>query len=292
MTNNADKFKNEENWDFIIEPRVSLFHLDLKEILRYRDLLEMFVRKDVITQYKQTILGPLWYLAQPVLTTVMFMFIFGNLAGIPTDGIPQPLFYMAGILCWNYFSECLNRTSDTFLNNQHIFGKVYFARIVMPLSLTISNLVKFFIQLIIFICVYIYFIFNGTTVFPNIYVLLFPLLIVLLAGQGLAFGILISSMTTKYRDLKFLVSFGVQLWMYITPVIYPMSLMTEKYSNYSWIIAVNPVSPIIETFKYGVLGTGVFTWWGVIYSLIFTVILLYFSSLVFNKVERSFMDVI
>ena len=287
-----NKNKKTENSDLVIGPHGSLLNLGLKELWRYKDLLEMFVKRDIVTFYKQTVLGPLWYVIQPVFTTVMYMFVFGNIAGIPTDGIPQPLFYMAGILCWNYFSECLTRTSDTFLTNQAIFGKVYFPRMVVPLSVTISGLLKFLIQLILFVILYVFFIAKGAHVTPNIYGLLFPLLVIMLAGLGLGFGVLISSMTTKYRDLKFLVAFGVQLWMYITPVIYPMSIMQEKYSKYAWIIAYNPITPIVETFKYGMLGEGVFSWGGLLYSFVFMIVLLLFGTIVFNKIERNFMDVV
>lgn len=282
----------EKTQTFVIRPQGSLFHLGFSEILRYKDLVEMFVRRDIITLYKQTILGPLWYLIQPVLTTIMFMVLFGNIAQIPTDGIPQPLFYMAGVICWAYFSECLTRTSDTFLTNQAIFGKVYFPRLVVPISITIANLLKFFIQLVLFACIYIYYVAEGTHVTPNVYGLLFPFLILLLAGLGFGFGVLISSLTTKYRDLKFLVSFGVQLWMYITPIAYPLSEAKLRFAEYSWIITLNPVSPIVETFKYGLLGSGEFSWGLLLYSTVFTVVLLLVSAATFNKVERSFMDVI
>jgi lipopolysaccharide transport system permease protein len=284
--------KNQENWDLVIEPQGSLLNLGIKELLRYKDLLEMFVRRDIVTLYKQTVLGPLWYVIQPLFTTIMFMFVFGNIAGIPTDGIPQPLFYMAGILCWNYFSECLIRTSDTFLTNQNIFGKVYFPRMIVPLSVTISSLLKFLIQLALFIVLYIYFFATGKHVSPNMYAFLFPLLLLMLAGLGLGFGILFSAMTTKYRDLKFLLAFGVQLWMYATPIIYPLSIMERQYSKYMWIISYNPVTPIIETFKYGFLGEGIFSWGSLTYSFIFTIAILLTGTIVFNKIERNFMDVV
>ena len=287
-----NKNNNSTNWDLVIEPHGGLFNLGLQELWRYKDLLEMFVRRDVVTLYKQTVLGPLWYIIQPLFTTIMFMFVFGGIADISTGSIPQPLFYMAGILCWNYFAECLNRTSDTFLANQAIFGKVYFPRMVVPLSVTISGLLKFFIQLILFVALYVFFIVKGVNIMPNIYGLLFPLLIIMLAGLGLGFGILISSMTTKYRDLKFLVAFGVQLWMYITPVIYPLSTAQEKYSKFAWIVQYNPITPIIETFKFGLIGEGVFTWGGIAYSFAFTVVLLLCGTIVFNKIERNFMDVV
>lgn len=279
-------------WDIIIEPKNKLFSLDLGEVWKYRDLLTMYVKRDIVTMYKQTILGPLWYVIQPLFTTIMFMFVFGGIAGIPTDGLPQPLFYMAGILCWNYFSECLTKCSETFNANQHIFGKVYFPRLVVPFSITISSMLKMVIQFILFIVIYIFYIFKGYT--PNItwYILLVPILILMLAGLGLGFGLIISSMTTKYRDLRFLVSFGVQLWMYITPVIYPLSILKNNYPDYVWAIVANPLTSIIETFKIAFLGQGTFEWIYLIYSLIFTIIVMVLGMLVFNKVQRSFMDVI
>jgi len=281
-----------KEWDIIIEPRNKLFSLDLGEIWKYRDLLTMYVKRDIVTMYKQTILGPLWYVIQPLFTTIMFMFVFGGIAGIPTDGLPQPLFYMAGILCWNYFSECLTKCSETFNANQHIFGKVYFPRLVVPFSIVISSLLKLAIQFVLFIVIYIFYIFKGYT--PNItwYILLVPILIIMLAGLGLGFGLIISSMTTKYRDLRFLVSFGVQLWMYITPVIYPLSILKNNYPNYVWAIVVNPLTSIIETFKIAFLGQGTFEWTYLLYSLVFTILVMLFGMLTFNKVQRSFMDVI
>lgn len=281
-----------ERWDIEIKPRGSNFSLNLKEVWRYRDLLMMYVRRDIVTMYKQTILGPLWFVIQPLFTTIMFMFVFGGIAGIPTDGLPQMLFYLSGILCWNYFSECLNRTSGTFFANAGVFSKVYFPRLVVPISITISNLVKFGIQLALFISVYLYFYFNGAPIAPNEYVFLFPLLMVMLAGLGLGFGIIISAMTTKYRDLTFLFSFVVQLWMYGSPVIYPMSLMKEKYADYMWIIELNPVTSIIETMRYGFMGEGLFSWGALLYSFIFTVVIVIIGIWVFNKVERSFVDVV
>ena len=280
------------DWDIIIEPKNKLFSLDLGEVWRYRDLLVMYVKRDIVTMYKQTILGPVWYLIQPLMTTIMFMFVFGGIAGIPTDGLPQPLFYMAGILCWNYFSECLTKCSETFNANQHIFGKVYFPRLVVPFSITISSLLKIGIQFILFIAIYIFYIFKGYS--PNItwYILLVPILILMLAGLGLGFGLIISSMTTKYRDLRFLVSFGVQLWMYITPVIYPLSILKNNYPDYVWAIVVNPLTSIIETFKIAFLGQGTFEWVYLLYSLVFTIVVMIFGMLTFNKVQRSFMDVI
>ncbi len=280
------------DWDIIIEPKKKLFSLDLGEVWKYRDLLAMYVKRDIVTMYKQTILGPVWYLIQPLMTTIMFMFVFGGIAGIPTDGLPQPLFYMAGIVCWNYFSECLTKCSETFNANQHIFGKVYFPRLVVPFSITISSLLKMAIQFILFVAVYIFFICKGFSPQITWYILLVPLLVVMLAGLGLGFGLIISSMTTKYRDLRFLVSFGVQLWMYITPVIYPLSILKDNYPSYVWAIVANPLTSIIETFKLAFLGQGTFEWTYLLYSLVFTIIVMFFGMITFNKVQRSFMDVI
>ncbi|MDR1809691.1 MAG: ABC transporter permease [Prevotella sp.] len=281
-----------EHWDIEIKPKGSRFSLNLGELWQYRDLLAMYVRRDIVVMYKQTVLGPLWFVIQPALTTVMFMFVFGGIAGIPTDGLPQPLFYMAGITCWNYFAECLNRSSSTFLSNAHIFSKVYFPRMVVPVSIVLSNLLKFFIQFGLFAVLYIYFVARGSAVAINAYALLFPFLLLMLAGLGLGFGVIISSMTTKYRDLSILFAFAVQLWMYATPVIYPLSVMEGKYEKWMWLLQLNPVTSIIETFKYGFLGQGTFTWLSLGYSSLFTVFILLLGAWVFNKVERSFVDVV
>ena len=282
----------DDSWSLIIEPKGKLLSLNLKEIWRYRDLLEMYIKRDIVTFYKQTILGPIWFFIQPVFTTIVFMFVFGGLAGIPTDGIPQSLFYLSGITLWNYFSDSLTRTSDTFISNQAIFGKVYFPRLIAPLSVTITGLIKMFIQLGIFVIVYIWVVLKGSPVAPNAYALLFPVLILILAGLGLGFGIIISSMTTKYRDLKFLLAFTVQLWMYATPVIYPLSVMQGKYEKYLWLIQANPLTAVMETFKYGFLGKGRFSWFALGYSFMFAVIVMVVGIIIFNRVERSFMDVV
>jgi lipopolysaccharide transport system permease protein len=281
-----------EKWNVVIQPKASLFSLNLKELWQYKDLLEMYIKREIVTFYKQTILGPLWFFIQPFFTTIVFMFVFGGLAGIPTDGIPQPLFYMAGICLWNYFSDSLTKTSDTFYTNQAVFGKVYFPRLVVPLAVTISGLLKMFIQFVLFGGVYIYFSLKGSTASINAYALLFPVLIFILAGLGLGFGIIISSLTTKYRDLKFLIAFAIQLWMYFTPVIYPLSVMEGNFKKYLWIIQANPLTAVLETFKYGFLGQGTFSWGALAYSLSFTIVLLIIGIWVFNKVERSFMDVV
>ena len=282
----------QDHWDIVIEPRVRGLNLNLKEVWKYRDLFAMYVRRDIVVLYKQTVLGPLWYVIQPVFTTIMFMFVFGGIAGIPTDGLPQPLFYMAGILCWNYFSDCLNKTSYTFLSNAHIFSKVYFPRLVVPFSGITSNLLKFFIQLALFFAIYIYYILTGTELGVNIYALLSPVLIIMLAAMAFGIGTIISSMTTKYRDLSILFGFAVQLWMYITPVIYPLSIMEERYKDWMWVIQLNPLTSIIEAFKYGFLGAGTFTWLSLLYSCVFTIIVFLIGSWTFNKVERSFIDVV
>jgi len=274
----------------IIKPQNKLFEIDFKEIWRYRDLLVMFIKRDIVTQYKQTILGPTWYFIQPALTTIMYMVVFGGIAGISTDGLPQPLFYLAGIVLWQYFSECLNKTSATFTQNQHIFGKVYFPRLISPLSNVLSNLVRMSIQFLLFLIVYIYYVAVGVDVMPNAYALLLPLLIVMLAGLSLGFGIIISSMTTKYRDLTILFTFIVQLWMYATPVIYPLSTITNE--KIRMLMGINPLTSIFEAFKYGMLGVGQFSWSGLGYSFGFMVVLLLVGVVVFNKVQRSFMDTV
>ena len=275
------------DWDIVITPKSKLLSLNLQEVWRYRDLLTMYVKRDIVTLYKQTILGPVWYVIQPLLTTIMFMFVFGGIAGISTDGLPQPLFYMAGILCWNYFSECLTRCSETFNANQHIFGKVYFPRLVVPISIALSSLLKMAIQFCLFIAIYIIYVCQGIAPQVTPYALLLPLLVLMLAGLGLGFGLLISSLTTKYRDFRFLISFGVQLWMYITPVIYPLSVLKDNYADYVWAIVINPLTSIIEVFKLGFLGQGTFEWSYFLYSLAFTAVILTLGMITFNKVQRS-----
>ena len=282
----------EKNWDVIIQNKSKLLNLDLKEVWRYRDLLNMYVRRDIVTFYKQTILGPLWFVIQPVLTTIMFMFVFGGIAGISTDGIPQAVFYLAGLVCWNYFQDCLIKCSDTFNANQHIFGKVYFPRLVVPLSIVISNLIKMAIQFALFFVVYVYYFYSGVNFDINITILLIPLLIIMLGCLGLGFGMIISSMTTKYRDLRFLITFGVQLWMYATPIIYPLSAMKETYPKYIWLLVANPLTSILETFKYAFTGIGEFSWIYLSYSMIFSIIIMLLGIIIFNRVQRNFMDVI
>lgn len=279
----------ENSWDLVIEPPKGWFDLHLRDLWRYRDLMMLFVRRDFVASYKQTILGPLWHLIQPLLTTLMFTVVFGRIAGLPTDGVPEFLFYMAGTTIWSYFANCLTRTSGTFIANAGIFGKVYFPRMVVPVSTVMSQLIAFAIQFAFFLCFYGLFWVRGAPIHPNWAVALLPLLLLLKAGMGLGFGIIISSMTTKYRDLQVLVGFGVQLWMYATPVIYPLSTMPEKYR---WMIVANPMSAIVETFRYGFFGTGTFSWLYLGYSAGFTVVLLLAGMAVFNRVERTFMDTV
>ena len=279
-----------DNWTLIIRPQQKLWSVDFKEIWRYRDLIALFVKRNIVIQYKQTILGPLWYIIQPVLTVIMNMVVFGGIAGMSTDGVPQILFYLAGNVCWFYFSDCLNQTSKTFTDNQAMFGKVYFPRMVVPISTVLSNLLRFGIQIGLFVVLYLYYFYAGTSVSPNSYLLLFPVFVVLLAGLGLGFGILVSSMTTKYRDLTILFTFIVQLWMYATPIVYPVSTVPE--GKLRMLILANPMTPVIEAFKYATLGQGYFSWEALGYSFAFMTVLLVVGIVVFNKVQRSFMDTV
>jgi lipopolysaccharide transport system permease protein len=273
-----------------IRPHERLWHIDLGEIWRYRDLIELFVRRNIVVEYKQTILGPLWYLIQPILTVIMNMVVFGNIAKMSTDGMPQALFYMAGNICWFYFSNCLNQSSNTFIANQNMFGKVYFPRLVVPIAVVISNLLRFAIQAGLFVALYLYFFVGGAPIAPNWAILLIPLLVVMLAGLGLGFGILISSLTTKYRDLTILFTFVVQLWMYATPIVYPLSMVEE--GPLRTLILANPMTSIIEAFRYATLGQGFFSWYALGYSFLFMSVLLVFSVAIFNKVQRNFMDTV
>ncbi len=275
------------NWEITAEHK--LLDLKLKDTWAYRDLLWLLVRRDFVATYKQTVLGPLWYLIQPVFTTVIYTLVFGGIAGISTEGLPGPLFYMAGITMWNYFADCLNKTSTVFRDNAGIFGKVYFPRLIMPLSIIISNLVRFGIQLLLFLGFMAYYFFYGAGIQPNIYMLLFPLLVLIMAGLGLGCGMIISSLTTKYRDLAFLVAFGMQLLMYGTTVIYPLSAAPEKYK---WIVVANPMTGIIETFRYGFFGSGSFSWDLLGYSVLFATIALAAGIIVFNRVEKNFVDTV
>ena len=278
----------QRHWDLRIRPHSSLFNLHLKDTWHYRDLLFLFVKRDIVAFYKQTILGPLWFFVQPLLTTVMYVFIFGNLAGLSTDGLPGPLFYMTGVVSWNYFAECLTKTSTVFRDNSNLFGKVYFPRVVMPLSIVVSNLVRFGIQFLLLLSVILYYsLFKGFDFEPTYHLLLFPVIVLLMAFLGLGSGLLISALTTKYRDLSFLVVFGVQLLMYATPVIYPFSAAPEKVRQ---LVALNPMTPLIEGIRLGLLGRGDFSLYSLGYSFLATMAILFLGVTVFNKVERTFID--
>ena len=281
--------KSSESWDLIITPRKKWWDLQLREVWHYRDLITLFVRRDFVSYYKQTILGPLWFLIQPLLTSVVFTVIFGNIAKLPTDGLPQMLFYMSGTVLWGYFSSCLNHTATTFISNAHLFGKVYFPRLVTPISIIISNLITFAIQFLFFLAFLLYFYLRGSAVHLTAWALTLPLLIFLMAGLSLGFGIIISSLTTKYRDLQHLVTFGVSLWMYGTPVIYPVSSIPEKWR---WVADVNPITPLIETFRAGFLGAGDASWGRLAYSAGFMLVVLLGGILIFNRVEKTFIDTV
>ena len=288
--NNTDNIEKE--WLFEITPKNKFFTLNLKEVWQYRDLLMLFVKRDVVTVYKQTVLGPLWYLIQPLFTSITFTIIFNTIAGIETGTIPPFLFNLAGIMVWNYFTACLTGTSDTFKANASIFGKVYFPRIITPLSVVISNLIKFGIQFFIFVAFYLFFYIQGVALSLNVFVLFFPFLIVLMGILGLGLGMLISSMVTKYRDLSYLISFGVQLLMYLSAVMYPMALIQEKMPNYAWLVQYNPLAYIIETTRFVLLGVGTVSVWGLVYTVCVTVIVFFVGLLVFNKTEKSFIDTV
>lgn len=280
--------KDDVDWDLVIRPHSSLLSLNLKDVWRYRDLLYLFTRRDIVAFYKQTILGPLWFFIQPIFTTLIYVLVFGQIAGLSTDGAPQILFYMCGITFWNYFAECFNKTATVFKDNAGLFGKVYFPRIITPLSIVASNLTRFFIQFSLFLCFLVYYFWQGQTQ-PNVFVLLLPIVVFIMAIMSLAFGMLFSALTTKYRDMVFLLQFGVQLLMYATPVIYPASQMPPKIAV---ILQWNPLVPLFEVTRYGFLGTGSVSFFGVAYSLIFSVTALLISTAIFNKVERTVMDTV
>ena len=281
--------QDQQSWDLIITPRKKWYDLQLPDVWRYRDLVALFVRRDFVSRYKQTILGPLWFIIQPLFTSIVFTVIFGQIARLPTDGLPQILFYMSGNVTWHYFSGCLNGTSNTFTSNAGIFGKVYFPRLVTPISLVISNLISFAIQFVFFLGFLGYFMLAGADVGLTPWALTLPLLILLMAGLGLGFGIIISSLTTKYRDLNYLVGFGVSLWMYATPVIYPVSAIPERWR---WIADINPMTPIIETFRAGFLGAGNASWTGLAYAAGFMLAVMFIGVVIFNRVEKTFIDTV
>jgi lipopolysaccharide transport system permease protein len=280
---------DDQQWDLIIRPHRRWFDLRLDELWRYRDLVMLFVWRDFVSVHKQTILGPLWYLIQPILTNLTFTVIFGSIAKLPTDNLPPFLFYMSGTVIWTYFSSCLLKTSDTFIGNTNLFSKVYFPRLTAPVSVLISNLITFGIQFGLFLVFFFYFSLQGTPIHPNLWILFTPVLLLMMAGLGLGFGILISSMTTKYRDLRFLIQFGVQLLMYATPVVYSVSSVPARYQI---ILQLNPLTPIIETFRYAFLGVGGVNPGKLLYSFIFMLVIVLFGSLIFNRVEATFMDTV
>lgn len=278
-----------EGWTAIIRPKSGLLELNLLEVLRYRDLIWLFVKRDFVAKYKQTILGPMWFIIQPLLTTVMFTVVFGKIAGIPTQGLPHILFYMSGIVCWNYFSVCLTSTSATFTNNAALFGKVYFPRLVVPISTVTSAVITFLIQFALLLGFIVFYLLEGLTIALRSEVLLVPFLVILVAGQGLGFGILTSSVTTKYRDLQNLMSFGVQLWMYATPIIFPLSEVPERYKS---IVQLNPMTPIIESFRTVLFGVGRVDYWFLLYSAVFTLAILAAGAVAFNRIEKNFLDTV
>lgn len=279
-----------EQWDLIIRPKTGWFDLHLADLWRYRDLTAMFVWRDFVAQYKQTILGPLWHILQPLFTTLIFTVVFGKIAKLPTDEVPPLLFYMAGVTCWSYFADCVSRTSATFISNAALFGKVYFPRLSVPLSQVISGMIKFAIQLALFLAFLLFYWIQGAAVQPTAAISLVPLLVLLMAGLSLGVGIIVSALTTRYRDLQQLVIFGVQLMMYATPVVYPLSMIGG--GGFRWLILANPMTPIIETFRYAFLGSGTLDGVYLCYSAGFTVAVLFIGVVLFNHVERTFMDTV
>lgn len=283
----------EEAWDIEITSHNRLFDLKLKDVWHYRDLLVLLVRRDFVAFYKQTILGPLWFFIQPLFTTIIYTFVFGNLANISADGLPKPLFYLAGITAWNYFADCLIKTSTVFTANSGLFEKVYFPRLIVPLSVVVSNLIRFTVQMLLFVLMmYYYYYVIGASFHPTIYILVFPVLLLLMAMLGLGLGMVISAMTTKYRDLSFLITFGIQLMMYLTTVIYPLSTVKQKYPRYEWLVEYNPMTSIIECFRYGFLGQGTFTIASLGITTAITILILLFGIIVFNRVEKNFVDTV
>jgi len=282
----------EEDWDIEITSEHRLFDLRLKDTWHYRDLLLLLVRRDFVSFYKQTILGPIWFFIQPIFTILIYNLVFNNLAQIPTDGIPAPIFYLAGTILWNYFADCLTKTSTVFKDNAAVMGKVYFPRLIMPLSIVLSNLVRLAVQFILFLILMGIEWGKGHAIAPNAGLMLFPVLILIIAALGLGMGMMISAVTTKYRDLAFVVTFGVPLLMYTTTVIYPLSTAVAKYPAYSWLIKFNPLTAVIETLRYGFLGRGNFSWGLLGYSASVTAVILLLGIITFNKIEKTFVDTV
>ena len=279
---------NDDDWDLVIKGNTSLFDVRLKEVWHYRDLLFMFVKRDFVTVYKQTILGPLWFFLQPLLTTITFTIIFGNVAQLSTDGAPKVIFYMAGITLWSYFSGCLTNVAGVFNANASIFGKVYFPRLIMPLTIVISNLMKFGVQFLLFIGFVSYFVWQGQ-IQPNFYILLLPFIILLMALIAMGIGLILTAMTTKYKDLNQLISFGVQLFMYITPVIYPTSSIP---AGYKWLVNLNPLVSLFDYMRYAFIGIGQFSIGSLVYPSLFSIVIMAFGIVVFNKSQRTFIDTV
>lgn len=280
----------ESKWDGEISARSRVINLNLKEIYKHWYLCFLFVKRDIVATYKQTVLGPLWFIIQPVLTTVTFTIIFGNVAQLSTDGMPMVLFYLSGVTIWSYFADSLTKTSNTFVQNQAMFGKVYFPRIIVPLSVIITNLFKFSIQFLLFLTIWIYYLmFMPETIHPTFEIVFLPVFLLIMAMLGLGFGTLISALTTKYRDMAHLVTFGVQLMMYASPIIYPLSTLGEKAQFY---LKLNPMTSIIHNFKVSFLGAGTFDYWGMLYSFCFGLVILFIGLIVFTKVEKSFIDTV
>lgn len=284
--------EDNSGWLYEITPDRKLIALNFREIWHYRDLLFLFVKRDIVTVYKQTILGPLWYFIQPLFTSVIFTLVFNNIANIPTGNIPAFLFNLTGITAWNYFSQSLTGTSNTFTANAGIFGKVYFPRVIMPLKVVISGLFKFAIQLVILVVFYLYFLYKGFEIRPNFNLLLFPVYVLMMALLGLGAGMTISALTTKYRDLTVLVGFATSLLMYISAVPYPLSEVTENIPSLAWLVKYNPLAQIVEGFRFMLLDTGIFSWSGFGYTLAFSVLLFLFGLIVFNRTEKNFIDTV
>lgn len=282
-----------EDWLFEISSKKRAVDFNVKELWHYKDLLLLFVKRDIVTFYKQTVLGPIWFVIQPLITSVIQFIIFSKIAAIPSDGVPYFLFVLAGNIIWFYFSDCLKATSETFTSNQNIFGKVYFPRIIMPLKVAVSNLIKFVIQFVFFLIVLFYYIYQGAPIHLNSLVLFLPLLLLVIAFIALGTGMIISSLTVKYRDLNFVVTFGISLFMYITPIVYPTTLVLEKVDKkYHSLIYMNPLTGLFDFFKYAFLGSGTIDFWSIVYSVIFSIVIMFLGLLVFTKTEKSFIDVI
>jgi len=289
MLSNQNNELDTKDWTMVIKPKTGWFDINLRELWQYRDLIRLFVKRNYSTMYKQTILGPLWFILSPLITVLIFTVVFGNIAKIPTDGMPDFLFYMAGNTLWTYFAFCLNSTATTFTSNAVLFGKVYFPRLTMPLSTVIFGLISLLIQLVMLAGFVLYYTLTGSVVHPNLYILMTPVLVLIVGLLGLGFGIIFSSLTTKYRDLAILVGFGLQLWMYATPIVYPISGLSKQYKT---IIMLNPMSAVTETFRYAFLGSGSIPFHDLIYSSIVTIVILILGIIIFSKVEKTFMDTV